>query len=497
MGALSDLETYRYQGDAFLAELGRAWYRNGAGLTNELPLADIYGRYEGLFTSEIATELVASLDGATGDTLRSRRNLAVFAVAGAMEQAARAEAQALGEGESSATVRIAGDPVPFRSVPVLIANEPEAARRAELETARLRVLDDELNPIYADLWDRRHRTARDLGASSYRDLFAQIGGVDLPALAAQGQRLLAETDQLYERALDASLRQRAGTRLSAATSADIPRVMRANEFDVRFTQRGMMPALRQTLDGLGITLDGQPNIILDTAARPTKDTRAFCVPARVPEEIYLVIAPAGGLDDYSALFHESGHAQHYAGMGKSVPFEFRHLGDNAVTETFAFLMEGLLRDPAWLEWAVGGRDHDELRRHVATTRLYLQRRLSAKLTYELAFHASDISSMGDRYAEQLEVATRVKWPAVRYLEDIDEGFYVAAYLRAWTLECGLRGLLRDQYGTKWFASRKAGNFLREIWEDGQRLSADELARELDIPPLDLAVLTEEADRELG
>jgi hypothetical protein len=497
MGVLSDLEQYQHRGEAFLAELGRAWYRNGAGHTAELPLADIYERYADLFTAEGAQELIAAMAEATGDTLRSRRNLAVFAVAGAIEQACRADAQAVVEAESTATVQIDGDPVAYRSVGTLVANEPDAERRAALDAKRMRVLDDQLNPIYADLWDRRHRTAQALDGGSYRDLFAKIGGVDLPALAAQGERLLAETEQLYEHALDASLRRHAGIKLGGATAADLPRVFRANEFDERFTEKAMLPALRQTLDGLGIDMSKQANVVLDMDARPGKDTRAFCVTARIPEEIYLVMAPAGGLDDYSALFHESGHVQHFAGMGASRPFEFRHLGDNAVTETFAFLFEGLLRDPVWLEWAVGGRDHDGLRRHTATTRLYQHRRYAAKLGYELDFHAAEIGSLQDRYTDTLEAASRVKWPSARHLEDIDEGFYAAAYLRAWALECGLRAQLRDQFGTKWFTSRKAGMYLREIWDDGQRLLADELASELDLPPLDLTILVEEAHLELG
>ncbi|HWQ28343.1 MAG TPA: hypothetical protein VNN12_04915, partial [Dehalococcoidia bacterium] len=54
-----------------------------------------------------------------------------------------------------------------------------------------------------------------------------------------------------------------------------------------------------------------PNIHRDTEPRPRKSPRAFCSAIRVPDEVILVINPHGGHDDYRALFHEAGHAEHF------------------------------------------------------------------------------------------------------------------------------------------------------------------------------------------
>jgi hypothetical protein len=91
----------------------------------------------------------------------------------------------------------------------------------------------------------------------------------------------------------------------------------------------------------------------------------------------------------------------------------------------------------------------------------------------------------------------VRWPAETYLADVDAGFYVASYLRAWALEVSLRTHLRERFGTRWFAQRAAGGLLRELWHEGQRLSGDELASELGLPGIDLAVLADEAHAILG
>ena len=42
--------------------------------------------------------------------------------------------------------------------------------------------------------------------------------------------------------------------------------------------------------------------------------------------------PEGGLDDYSAFFHESGHAQHFAYEDPKLSFAKALMGNNTVTE---------------------------------------------------------------------------------------------------------------------------------------------------------------------
>jgi hypothetical protein len=48
------------------------------------------------------------------------------------------------------------------------------------------------------------------------------------------------------------------------------------------------------------------------------------------------------------LLHELGHALHFANMRRALPFEFRWLGDNSVTEGYAMLFDHRLKDRGWL-----------------------------------------------------------------------------------------------------------------------------------------------------
>jgi hypothetical protein len=64
-----------------------------------------------------------------------------------------------------------------------------------------------------------------------------------------------------------------------------------------------------------------------------------------------------------------------------------------------------------------------------------------------------------------------------YLDDVDQGFYSSEYLRAWAFEAQLRGYLRERFGNAWFTRRDAGSLLRELWNEGQKPTADEILAE--------------------
>jgi hypothetical protein len=96
--------------------------------------------------------------------------------------------------------------------------------------------------------------------------------------------------------------------------------------------------------------------------------------------------------------------------------------------------------------------------------------------------------MRELYSKLVSEAVGVEWPRVTYLSDVDPGFYVANYLRAWAFEAHLRETLRARYGPDWFAHPEAGDLLRSLWREGQRLGADELLREVTGARLDFGVM---------
>ncbi|HEY2311267.1 MAG TPA: hypothetical protein VGH46_09175 [Gaiellaceae bacterium] len=469
--------------DRFISELDEESYLHYAGLKETLELAPIYERHERLTQLDTALALGASVDG-----IRRRRELWKFACAGYLGNFVSEEAERVAELEATLTAELEGEEIPYRMLRPRLMNEEDRGVRERIEAARNELTEEHLNPLELRAAQVVQRETRRLGAESYADLHRSFG-LPLDDLAEQCRRLLADTDDLWQRTGDRFFRSRIGLGLDEVTRWDVGRAWRGVAWDALFPAARMLPALSATLADFGIDLHAQPNVELDLEERPNKDPRAFCSPIEVPGRVVLVTKPQGGPDDWRALFHEAGHTEHFAHTDASLSPEERRLGDNAVTEGWAMLLEYLVTEPVWLERRLDFPRPHEFAAEGAAQLLWIVRRYSAKLLYELEFHAADdLTALRPLYVELLSAATKVEPAASDYLGDIDDGFYASEYLRAWAFEAQLRAYLRERFGNAWFTRREAGSLLRELWAEGQKPTADELLRDVAGEKLELAAV---------
>lgn len=472
------------EAEEFAAALVREHYLNYSGQKDDLVLAPIFERHASLFQRPTVDALLRA-----GDADPRSRSLLQFVVEGYLEQAAKELTEQLALRETTDTIAWDGEQVPYRSLQPLIVNEADAARRHELDRLRV-VATAAQNPLRERRWDVLYARSRELGQPTYADLWATVSGLDLDRLHQLMEDFLWETERVYRPALERYLAD-IGVSPPLAERSDLAFLFRSPGLDHLFSKERMVPALTATLEGLGVDPLAQANVRLDTEARPKKSPRAFCSPVRIPQEVYLVISPHGGHDDYRALFHEAGHAQHFAHADPSLPFAHRGLGDNSVTEAFAFLLEHLTHSPAWLDRCLGVAD-EQYQGLARFHKLYMLRRYGAKIAYELDLHRSDdVRSFAKHYADLLTAWLGVRYAPEDYLFDLDDAFYCARYLRAWIFEGQLRSRLEERWGRRWFLKPQAGRYLRELWAQGQRHTVDELAQQLGCPGLDIGPLSAE------
>src|SRR5213595_2271318 len=488
-----ELDAYREQADRFIAELDEEFYLHYAGLKETFDLVPIYERHANL------TELdqVRSIGMAVNGGARIRE-LWRFACEGYFGDLTREHAEKLAQLESELPVSVEGEEIPYRMVRPALANEPDRDKRRELDAQANDVLDEHMNPLHLDAAQVVQRGALDLEFANYLELYRKaLPASALDELAEQCRTFLSGTEKLYEDWADRLFRNRVGVSLAEAERWDVPRLFRAPEWDPMFPADRMVAALEGTLEDLGIDLSAQENVTLDLEERPNKSPRAFCAPIEVPDRVVLVIQPIGGPDDWRALFHEGGHTEHFAHTARELSMEEKRLGDTAVTEGWAMLLQHLTDEPAWLTRRLDVGRPEELAREGATGLLYFVRRYCAKLLYELEFHAvDDVTAMSGRYVELLGDALKIKPSETDYLADIDSGFYVTEYLRSWAFEAQLRAHLRERFGNTWFAKREAGSLLRELWSEGQRINADELLKDVTGAELEMAAVAERISEDL-
>lgn len=488
-----------------------AW--NNWVLGDPLDLAKTYLGHEQLF-SQRTIELVRTLEAETKEPQRHRA-LGYFRVylsgemlsaqtAALSDEVSTIEASAtfwapLGKVNGAAAGSAEAIEHPYREIDRLTAAERDHHARVSLYAAAT-VVVDKLNPLLHEKEERIRTLLPSLGYGSYGDFGAELRSTDLTALKKTADDVLVRSEAFYRPSMERELQTELGLSLADTRRADLSRFNRSADLDAYFSADKMLPRLRETLKGLGIDLDAQSNIRIDDAPLPNKNPRAVCFNAQVPKDIRLSVKPLGGVTDYRALFHEAGHAEHYANT-KTQLFEFQQLGDNAPTEAYAFVFEDLIDNPLWLADHTGlsGPKLADFVRASAVKKLYLLRRYAGKLIFELAWHAGDPDP---QRLYQSVLSRAYGFPvsdddAKRYLVDHDPFFYAADYFQAWFLAAQIEAKLRERFGERWWMLTGAGDLLKSLWAEGNGLTVDEIARRLGDPGLRIEPLLQHLEAALA
>lgn len=484
-------------GEELNEALGREWYLTGAGLKDEPEFQAIYDRYADLQEDEAMARV---RENGIAPMLEWMVDLRVGRRAAPFE-----ERQLVWE--QQAMLPVDGRAVPYLRAAIELQNSPDRAFRLALDEARADVGGRALNGLRRDRFAvEREVVCAVAGDADYARAIARLSGMDLEGLAVQARGLLDDTADAYRDALGRLARRRIGVEPGALMRADAGWAFRADAYDGAFPPDQLVATAVRQMREMGLDAFEDGRVRLDTEEREAKQPRAFCVPVRVPHEVYLVLRPSGGHNDYRTFWHELGHAMHFAAADPDRPFHERWLGDNSVTEGFAMLWDHVTMDAGWLgrySW-IGQRGSAaagpgaELRFELAVSELHLVRRYAAKLLYELSLHRGDYGEhAAAEYAERLTEATGFRYPEADYLRDVDPGFYAARYLRAWQLEAAMAGALVNRFDEDWFRNPRAGAFVRGLMRRGQADSADALAREVTGGPLSFRPLWERLAPQLG
>ena len=491
------LHQIRKQVEKFLQELSWEWYRHNAGLKQNSDLSAVYEKYAGLADPQVINVVREALEEETGDEARRLQFLLEFSFSTQQGYETRRVEDAILTEEAKAKVVLNGEAIPYRVAPIVLRDSSNRERRAALQDAIDRVVE-KLNPRRSQMLNTVHRLAGDWGYESFREAKEQVSAIDFGDIEERTKALLKHTEDMYVEAMTWFLKKKVGIPLHEAEAYDSAYLFRAKEYDGFFTQTDLLPTLRKFVTAMGLDIYAGGNITFDVEHRPTKSPRAFCCPIEVPRRVILVTKPQGGLSDYESFLHELGHALHFGYVDAALPLEYRHLGDDSVTEAYAILFDHLTMDEQWVRGYVGMSAPSDYLQYVHLLELFMLRRYSAKFTYELELHSDGANEhMGKLYSSSLTEATKLRYRSVNYLNDVDPDFYSVRYLRAWMLEGHLRRYLRDTYDVDWFRNPKSGPFLTEMWRAGQSQKAEEVAASFGCESLSFEPIVEAIEQHLG
>ena len=489
------LERLRHDGQAFTEEISNESYLAHSGQKTVAEFKPIYDRYADVLGQD-ALDLTLGLFKDSAKGTEEHRSAALLLEWQLESQASRSLAE-LDEREiaweSSAYIETPdGTQVQYQAAAIEIANEKDRTRRLELDAARVDLVQREHAPLRLERLQREKDYIESLGiAPSYNSAFEEISGVSLTDLSAQCTAFLRETQPIWDETLPHYLRKSLGITPSEATRSDALFLLRASEYDAAFPGNAVQSSIWRQLKEMNVDPLADGRIIYDVGDRSGKRARAFCAPTRVPEEVYLVLRPHGGQSDYTTLLHEAGHALHFANVRPDYPFEYRWLGDNSVTEAYAMLFDHRIQDKGWLlrYTELGSGKVDDFLRLAGFGELHYLRRYCAKLIYEVEAYgdSADWNELPDLYVETLTGATNFQYRSADAFIDFDPRYYSTRYLRAWQLQAVLNESLVERFDIDWYRNPAAGPWMvRELWAEGQRETAEELASRVGISGEDLS-----------
>ena len=479
-----DLQRLRAEGQAFMEAISRESYLAFAGLKKTAELRPIYEKYDhvlGIEALELTLDAFRSAANNTDDK-RSAQSLLEWEIESqAAKPLAELDEREI-EWENTAVIRSPdGRVIQYQAVPIEIANTRDRALRLALDEARAKLVKKEHGPLRLERLQREKEYIESLDiAGDYNASFEAVSDISLDALGTLCERFLRDTESMWEDTLAQVLKKSLGIRSSEAKRADGLALFRASEYDDAFPAGEMEAVMRRQILEMGIDPTADGRIVFDVGDREGKRSRAFCSPVRVPEEVYLVLRPHGGQSDYNTFLHELGHALHFGYASPDFPFEFRWLGDNSVTESYAMLFDHRMEDRGWLlrYTKLGTNKVGKFLRTAGVEELHFLRRYCAKFLYERALYSGDVrwSELPDLYVSLLTSATGFEYDPADAFVDVDPRYYSARYLRAWQLQSVLNEELTDRFDVDWFRNPSAGPWLaRELFAQGQRENADEIA----------------------
>ena len=246
----------------------------------------------------------------------------------------------------------------------------------------------ELAPLRRERFQRERDIVEGLGLGDYVETFELLSGISLVDLAAACQGFLRDTRGMWDEVLPEFFASRARHDAVGADPRRRARALPRPVFDASFPAARMEESIRRQVREMGIDPLAAGRIVLDTGEREGKRSRAFCAPVRVPDEVYLVMRPHGGQTDWMTFLHELGHALHFAYMQPDLPFEYRWLGDNSITEGYAMLFDHRMQDSGWLAryTELSATNLPAFLRSIGFEELHFLRRYCAKLIYEMELY---------------------------------------------------------------------------------------------------------------
>jgi len=487
-----NIEKIREEGEKFFQSFSNESYLFWTGRREKFAPSHIYDEHEELFSTETYHMIEEKLRESKGEEKKTLTYLKGFVGSHIIKKQVRWLQDRILALEST-VIKIEEEQIPFNDSLWHLSNAEIRSKREKIDEARREIIC-QMNPLLKDMYHKEAESIESLGFDSYSEMFYRLYGLDLGMLRNSAKEILHETEDAYKEFLEFFLRRNLGIKLGQAKRHDLLHLLRAQHYDHYFNPADMFERIGKCMREMGLDVSADGKISLDIKPGQNRWLALWdrlyhsmgCIPMQIPKKIMLVGMLRPGKEIHQAFLHNLGHGIHYCHMDEELPFELKRLGDSSISEAFAFVWDELPLSRKWLERYVGLTKNLDFIRFCYLGKLYYLRRYAAKLSYEiLLFEDGLLEGKEEAYKTILTEATMVDHDAESYLYDAEHDLLSGRYIRGWILQGQIIYYLRDHYDEEWFRRDISATFLKELWNKGGGLTAEELSRQLGYSEIDV------------
>lgn len=377
--------------------------------------------------------------------------------------------------EKNALYQYDGITVSLSTAIHLLLNEPERQKRENIECLRAQLFKH-LKDLYVERTKKNQEIASHFNFKSYGDFKQNTCGIDLHTLKEQLEFFLKKTENTYTKYLQYYLKTVCDVELKYAKLHDIIYLCGADKYPQYFQAVNFVEKSQPLLKEMGIDIYVKGNVSYEIGQSQNKNYQAFCYPLNMPKKVILVSKSNQGAMAYYNFHHELGHALHFGYVSESLPFEYKLLGDDSVTEGYAMLFGNLISNSKWMKLITNITVSEQYKKFNYFKELYLFRRHAIRFLSNFITYNTD-GSLDDKeeaYKNLFVDTCKVPIDPANYWGDYDSNYYSGRYLRAWIFGAQLEDYLKHAFGDEWFINRKAGEIFKEVWALGEKYDANEL-----------------------
>jgi len=366
-------------------------------------------------------------------------------------------------------------------------------KRSNLETRR--ILEKESNslckflkPFSQGLWEfLLELLQEEFEYKHYAAYCSEKKQIDHLAYIPVLQEILQQTHALYFQTMEAWAQNSLRTSLNELSRFDAIYLLGLGEFDDHFPDQMPLKNHLNFFDRWKIKVSAVPGLFLHIDPSSKKSGQAMTFALRIPDEIHLVINPQGGWIDLETLFHEMAHAlSHTLTSPDLSPVDKDFFTSNALSETYAFLLQNMCFSPSFLQRQLGlsSEAAEKMSFYKTLKDLSVFRRYVGKFLAEHEmFEKNDIGN-GNIYAALMKEHTGFSYRPETHLFDLVPEFYALDYLISWMAEATMEKALTTSLGDEWMFKPEAGEILKEWWSLGNRYEVAEFFSKKGIGPID-------------